>query len=158
MAAIGVDGFPDGVDGLDDDFLHDGDDVSVDVDATVGLLLVQQLLESPVAQLVAVFELPVGIQLFLDSVVGQVDSRIVHVLEVNAVLAARGPDVAFAEVVEVVVLVEEHPDPDVELTLANQQGPFDVFLNNEGVVLDLVQTRSFGQCLGWTKLLMSLLR
>ena len=86
------------------------------------------------------------------------DSRIVHVLEVNAVLAARGPDVAFAEVVEVVVLVEEHPDPDVELTLANQQGPFDVFLNNEGVVLDLVQTRSFGQCLGWTKLLMSLLR
>lgn len=86
------------------------------------------------------------------------DSRIVHVLEVNAVLAARGPDVAFAEVVEVVVLVEEHPDSDVELTLANQQGPFDVFLNNEGVVLDLVQTRPFGQCLGWTKLLMSLLR
>lgn len=61
MATIGVDGFPDGVDGLDDDFLHGGDDVSVDVDATVGLLLVQQLLESPVAQLVAVFELAVGI-------------------------------------------------------------------------------------------------
>ena len=147
MAAIGVDGFPDGVDGLDDDFLHDGDDVSVDVDATVGLLLVQQLLESPVAQLVAVFELPVGIQLFLDSVVGQVDSCIVHVLEVNAVLASRGPDVAFAEVVEVVVLVEEHPDSDVELPLANQQRPFNVFLNNEGIMLDFVQTRSFGQCL-----------
>lgn len=144
MAAIGVDCLPDCVDRLDDDFLHGWDDVPVDVHATVWLFLVQQLLEPAVTQLVAVFELPVGIQLFLDCIVSEVDSGIVHIFEVDAVLAARGPDVALAEVVEVVVLVEEHPHSDVELPLANEQGPFDVFLENEGIMLYFVQACPFG--------------
>lgn len=39
------------------------------------------------------------------------------------------------------VLIEEHPDSDVELALVNQQRALDVLLNDERVVLDLICCR-----------------
>ena len=63
---------------------------------------------------------------------------VVDVGEVDLELAGGGPQVALLEYVKLVVLVDQHPDPDVKLPIVQQEGPLDVFLDDEGVVLDLV--------------------
>lgn len=124
--------------------LHRWHEVSPHVDAAVWLLLLEELLEAVEAELVPVLELAVAVESLLHGVVGEVHSSVVDVLGVDREDGGRRADVTLLEEVEVVVLVQEHPDADVELAPADEEGPLDVLLDDEGVVLDLVAA-----ALGW---------
>jgi hypothetical protein len=67
-----------------------------------------------------------------------VDILVVDVGEVDLELTGGGPQVALLENVQLMVLVDQNPDPDVKLPIVEQERPLDVFLDDEGVVLDLV--------------------
>jgi hypothetical protein len=79
--------------------------------------VINDLLETPVAQLVAIFKGAIILRVFLDGVVGQVDILVVDVGEVHLELTGGGPQVALLENVQLVVLVDQHPDPDVKLPI-----------------------------------------
>ena len=63
---------------------------------------------------------------------------VIDVGEVDLELTGGGPQVALLENVQLMVLVDQHPDPDVKFPIVEQERPLDVFLDDEGVVLDLV--------------------
>lgn len=68
---------------------------------------------------------------FLNRVIGQMHEVIVQVLRAHRVGLAGGPQIALAEKINVVVLRQRHPNPNVELALVHEQGPLDVLLNYE---------------------------
>ena len=53
-------------------------------------------------------------------VVGQMDCGVVNVFQVDAVLTTGGSNIAFFEVVKVVVLIKENPNADIKLALTDQ--------------------------------------
>jgi len=63
---------------------------------------------------------------------------VIYILQVHLELAAACAQVAFLEDVQVVVLIDQHPHPDVELSVEDQKWPLYVLLDDEGVVLDFV--------------------
>ena len=74
--------------------------------------------------------------ILLHSVVCQVNEVIVEVLSVHGVGLAGGAQVALSEEVDVHVLGESDPDPDVKLSFVDQQGPLDILLYDEGLRAD----------------------
>ena len=67
----------------------------------------------------------------LHSMVGQVHEAVVRVVRVQHKLVGAQPQVALLAEVDVTLVVEEDPDADVELALAEQQRPLDVLLDDE---------------------------
>ena len=76
--------------------------------------------------------------MLLDGVIGQVDCSIIDVLRIYAILRAGSSDVPFFEEIEVRILVVEHPNANVKLAAADEEGSLYVLLYDEGIVLDLV--------------------
>jgi len=135
LALEGVELLAHRVEGLHDDLLHLRHEVVLDADVLVRVVLVDVLLELREAQLVAVLELAVGLTFHLHRVVGQVHEGIVHVLQIYAIVTARSPQVALREEVQIRVMREDDPDPDVELTFTDEERPLNVLLDNERVKL-----------------------
>ena len=104
-------------------------------------MLVNVSLESRETQLVSILKISIVLSILLHSIISQMDEGIINILEVNTELAGRCPQVALLEEIQVMVLVEKHPDPNVEFPLENQQWPLDVLLNDKCVVLDLLCIR-----------------
>ena len=86
-------------------------------------------------ELIALLKLAILGAVPLDSVVGQVHEGIVHVLQIYAIVTARSPQVALREEVQIRVMREDDPDPDVELTFTDEERPLNVLLDNERVKL-----------------------
>ena len=61
------------------------------------------------------------------------DEEVISVLEV--ILLTRHADIPFLEVVALVLVGDQHPKSDVELSLADKQGSLDILLNHEDVRL-----------------------
>ena len=118
--------------------MHLGHELVIDGDATFGVELVDVLLEGREAQLITVLKVTVILGMLLHRIVGQVHKSIVDVLQVDAELRAGGAKVALPEKEELVVLIEQHPHPNVKLALVDEQRSLDVLLNDERVMLDLV--------------------
>ena len=72
--------------------------------------------------------------MLLDGVVGQVDEWVVRLVEV--VLLSAHANVALLEVVALVLVRYQNPQPNVELSLANQERPLNVLLDDEDVRFD----------------------
>jgi hypothetical protein len=66
------------------------------------------------------------------------DILIIDIGQVHLELTGRGPQVALLEHVQLMVLVDQHPHPDVKLPIVQQEWALNVFLDDESVVLDLV--------------------
>ena len=80
------------------------------------MILIKVLLEGCERQLVAVFESPIVLVVLLHCVVGQVDKGVVDVLEVDRVVSRAGAQVPLGEEVQVVLVRQENPNSDIELT------------------------------------------
>ena len=74
------------------------------------------VLESRVADLVAVFVGSVRLTGLLDRVVGQMSEHVIRVRRVDGVRLTRGAQVALFEEVNPPVIVPEYPAPDVKLS------------------------------------------
>ena len=74
--------------------------------------------------------------ILLHCIISQVNEVIVEVLGVHGVGLARGAQVALSEEVDVHVLGEGDPDPDVKLSFVDQQGPLNILLYDEGLRAD----------------------
>ena len=125
--------------------MHLGHQVIVNGDFCLGVVLVNVVLEGREAQLVAVFKVSVVLGVLLNGVVGQVHESIVYVLEVNTKLGRRCAQISFLEEEQVVVLVEQHPNTNVELASVDQQRSLDVLLDDKCVVFHLISCKLFGR-------------
>lgn len=67
--------------------------------------------------------------MFLYGVVGEVDEGVVVVL--GGVLEGAETQVALTKEINLIVVSEHRPHPDVELSLVYQHGALDVFLDHE---------------------------
>ena len=65
------------------------------------------------------------------------DSRIINVLWIYAVLSPWCSYVTFLKHEHILVLVEEHPDPNVKFSSTDQEWPLNVLLYDEVIVLNL---------------------
>lgn len=92
------------VESLDYDLLHLGHQVVLDADIFVCVVLVNVVLELVETQLVSVFKLPVGLALDLHCIVCQVHKRVVHVLQIYAIVTTGGSQVALREEVQIRVM------------------------------------------------------
>jgi hypothetical protein len=79
--------------------------------------VIDDLLEAPVPELVAIFEGAIILRVFLHGIIGQVDILVVDVGEVDLELTGGGPQVALLENVQLMVLVDQNPDPDVKFPI-----------------------------------------
>jgi len=66
-----------------------------------------------------------------------VDILVIDVLEINLEFLRRGSEITLLEDVEIVVLVDKDPNTNIELSVKDEQGSFNILLNDERVVLDL---------------------
>lgn len=80
------------------------------------MILIKVLLEGCKRQLVAVFEASIVLVVLLHCVVGQVHKGVVDVLEVDRVVSRAGAQVPLGEEVQVVLMRQENPNSDIELT------------------------------------------
>ena len=118
--------------------MHLWHQVVEDAHPALWVVLIDVVLEGAEAQLVSIFEVTIVFSMLLDCIVRQMHEGIVYILEVDTELTGRGPQVSLLEEEELLVLIQEHPDTNVELALVDQQWPLDVLLDDERVVLDLV--------------------
>ena len=79
--------------------------------------------------MVSIFELSVVLGVFLDSIVGQVNSVVLAVVEY--VLKGCSSEVAFFAEKDFHVLIDQNPHSDVKLSTVDQIRPLNVFLNDE---------------------------
>ena len=121
--------------------MHLWNEVIVDTDTAFWIMLIDVVLELLEAQLIPIFEVAVVFCMLLDCVICQMHEGIVNVLEIDAVFRAGRPQVALFEEEKLVVLVEQYPNANVELAFEDEQGPLNILLNDECVVLDLVVVR-----------------
>lgn len=84
-------------------------------------------------ELVSVLMLAVILVFLLDSVISQVHIQVFEAILVERILLRRHPDVALFEAVALVLVSYQHPQPDIKLSLPDQHGPLDVFLNDKDV-------------------------
>ena len=94
-------------------------------------MLVHELLELVEAHDVGLLLFAEVLGKLLHSMVGQVHEAVVRVVRVQLELVGAQPQVALLAEVDVALVVEEDPDADVELALAEQQWPLDVLLDDE---------------------------
>ena len=74
--------------------------------------------------------------ILLNRVISQVNEVIVEVSSIHGVGLAGGAQVALSEEVDVHVLGEGDPDPDIKLSFVDQQGPLNILLYDEGLRAD----------------------
>ena len=108
--------------------------------ATFWVVLIDILLELRERKHVSVLVVSVIFSMLLNSIVCQVDKCIVDVLQVDSKFSGRRPKVPFFEEVQILVLSENDPHSDVEFSFVDQQGSFNVFLDDERIVLDFVRS------------------
>jgi hypothetical protein len=93
------------------------------------LLLWHELLEAPETELVCVLKLPIVRGIFLDRVVCQMDEVVIDVASRKRF--SRCSQVGFLEEVNCHRFSQQHPYPDIELALVNQERLLYIFLDNE---------------------------
>ena len=84
------------------------------------------------------------------------DESVINILWINVIFGCCRPQIPFPEEVEIMVLGKSDPDSDVELTLKDQQGSFNVLLDNESVMFDLMDLIFAFLALRWADLLLLL--
>jgi len=84
------------------------------------VVLVNIVLKLSERKLISVLKLTVGLRLLLHCDIGQVDKGIINILEVNRVVSCASAKVALLKEIHVLVLREEDPDADVELSFVDQ--------------------------------------
>lgn len=117
LPAMGVYGLPHRIEALEYMRFHSWHYVLVDVFFAARLLGIQDFLQTLEWEDVAVLELAVCVQLFLDCVIGEVHCCVINVLKIDAVLGTWRPDVPFFKQVDVLVLVMQHPHSYVKLAV-----------------------------------------
>ena len=135
LAFVGVKLLTDRTERFNDDFLHLGHEMVLDTDLGFWVVLVNIVLELVERELVPVFELPIRFTLYLHGVVCQMHKRVIYILQIYAIVTAGGAQVALREEVQVRVMCQDDPNPDVKLTFSNQKRALDVLLNDERVKL-----------------------
>ena len=124
-----------GFESVSDELLNLWEDVTVEVEVNVRLRGADHFREVLEAHLVAILEFSIVLGLLLDSVVGQVDEHVRHVVE--GVLATAGPYVAILVAVAFQAAVdarEQAEAAEVKLALVHQQGVVNVLLDDESPV------------------------
>jgi hypothetical protein len=76
------------------------------INCTVGLLQIQKFLVSFVRKYIAILIFPVSIKMLLHGVIGQMDSCVVDIIWIDAIVGAWQSYVTFFEHVYVLVLVK----------------------------------------------------
>lgn len=135
LAFVRVELLTDRIERFNDNFLHLGHEVVLNADLGFRVVFVNVVLELVERELVPVLKLPVRLALHLHGVVGQVHEGVIHILQIYAIVTAGGAQVALREEVQVGVMCQDDPNPDVKLTFSNQKRAFDVLLNDESVKL-----------------------
>jgi hypothetical protein len=104
-------------------------------------MLVDVSLEILKWELIAILEWPIANGILLDSVIGQMDIRVITV--VHIILSTWRAKIAFFEKEALHFLGEEDPYTDVELPVIDQERPLYVFLDHKVESLrqdDIIQT------------------
>ena len=71
--------------------------------------------------------LTIILQILLNSIICQMNASVVAI--VNFILSGSCAQVSFFEIINFVRVREDGPDADIEFSLFDEQGSFDVFLN-----------------------------
>jgi len=137
---VRIDSLSHGVECLKDYFVHLRHQVIVYTHATFWVVLIDILLELWERKHVSVLVVSVIFSMLLNSIVCQVDKCIVDVLQVDSKFSGRRPKVPFFEEVQILVLRENNPHSDVEFSFVDQQGSFNVLLDDKRIVLDFVRS------------------
>ena len=98
-------------------------------------LIAHNFLKPGERDLVSILKLAIVLCVLLHGVIGQMDLLVVRVRVIQAIVGARGANVAFLKEVALSVMVDEDPDSDVKLSVGYEAWVFDVFLDDEGVKL-----------------------
>lgn len=105
-------------------------------------MVVKVVLELGIRHLVAILEHTIRLRVLLYRIIRQVHVLIVRVVRVDGELRRGRPQVALGEEIQRVVIVKEHPDPYIELSLIYQKRLLNVLLQYKRVVLDLILRRN----------------
>jgi hypothetical protein len=79
--------------------------------------------------------LPELFRIFLDGDVGKMYKSIIRILRIDVELIGAGPEISLLANICFSVHIDEHPNPYVKLPLVDEEGPFDVLLNDEAIML-----------------------
>lgn len=107
---------------------------------------------------VPTLKLSILLELALNRVVGQVNLGFTYGTLIETELPGACPYVAFPEHVHLLLLGDQNPDPNVELTLVDQKWPLEVLLHDEAArfhLLPLLRCLRFAR-LVWCQLLILL--
>ena len=56
---------------------------------------------------------------------------IIDITQIDLEFSTTCSQVPFREEIEILILRQQYPDPDIEFSLVNQQRPLDILLNDE---------------------------
>ena len=118
--------------------LHLGIDVFGKAELAVLVLLVQIFLEIGIGEFIALLVPAVKGGILLDSIVGEMDHLVAHVLQVE--VEGRGPDVALPVPIRPHYAVQSgdyHVVPDIEFAALVEQRALDVLLHDVGLLCPL---------------------
>jgi hypothetical protein len=105
FASVGINLFSNSVHRFNDQFFNLRYDVAIDRNTTVGVCVVDYLLETLVRELIAILECSIVLGVLLHGIVSQVHVLIIDILQVDLELTRTGSQIAFLEDVQIMFLI-----------------------------------------------------